>query len=183
MKQTDRQQYDILRSYAKPIFGYALNKVRQREEAEDLAQEIMLQLFKSVSSGAFITNLDAYVWTFAKYTWVNWLKKRSYIPAPTEIIGLPEPVANQCYEPKRKDGGHYIAFASVEQDRRPELSYNPQHYSICGTMVRYRAGSPLYLWQLNTYWSERKDWRDLNFDNSWSSLWRCDERIYPEASS
>lgn len=80
----------IIRSYAGPVFGYALKRTRQREEAEDLAQDIMLQLLKSVSSGAQIRNVDAYVWTVAKYTWVHWCRKRAQVTAPAELNGVPE---------------------------------------------------------------------------------------------
>lgn len=50
---------EVIRNYAKPVFGFALNRVKNRMEAEDLAQEILLQLLKSISSGADIQNLEA----------------------------------------------------------------------------------------------------------------------------
>jgi RNA polymerase sigma factor (sigma-70 family) len=400
---------EVIRTYSKPIFGFALNRVRERMEAEDLAQEILLQLLKSISSGADIKNLEAYVWTVARYTWVNWLKKRALAPKSIEVNGmtelmadheqtpleqlleteayrtlrreiaflsdthrrvvvlhyydrlkhsdiakvldipvntvkwhlydakrklkkgmdrmrktgalsvnpirltdtghagtpgqlgetndflgrtlaqnivyaayhkplsiheiarelemppaflegevrhladyaflvevspgkyqsntiiwdhsddveqweahhrlykecaaevadthfealmdiqkqveetglyypdrdynfllwtlLPQNIEKQSWRslppglsfhavaPMRKDGGQYIAFATVEKTVQPNLSFDPGHYAFCGTMTRYREGSPLYLWQLNTYWSDRKDWRYLTFED------------------
>lgn len=405
IRQDENEAADLIRGYMKPIFGFALNRVKQRMEAEDLAQEIMLQLLKSISSGANIQNLEAYVWTIARYTWVHWLKKRAHAPKPIEIngrselfaahqagpldqllqtesyrmlrseisflsdihrrivvlhyyeglkqsdianvLGIPvntvkwhlsdakkelkkgmnrmrEPgtlsvnpirlhntghsgtpgklgetndflgralaqnivfaayhkaitvndiarelgmppsllegeaghlaeygflveaspgkyrsntviwdktveqieAGHQLYKhcaaeiadphlealmdirkqvedsgvyypeedynfllwtllpknieeqslrsrpagvsfdaaaPMRKDGGHYIAYASLDKSIRSELSFDPRYYDICGMMTRYQEGSSLYLWQLNTYWSERKDWRELYF--------------------
>ncbi|MGM0881418.1 MAG: RNA polymerase sigma factor [Bacillota bacterium] len=405
MRKNDNETAEVIRNYIKPIFGFALNRTKQRMEAEDLAQEILLQLLKSISSGANIQNLEAYVWTIARYTWVNWLKKRAHAPKSIEINGMSELLADYQQEPleqlleteayrmlrreiaflsdihrrivvlhyydglkqseianvldipvntvkwhlhdakkelkkgmnrmrktgvlsvnpirlydtghsgtpgklgetndflgrtlaqnivfaayhkaltiheiaqelgmppsllegevrhlaeydflseispgkyqsntiiwdktveqieaghqhykdcaaeiadaqfealmdirkqveesgvyypeqdynfllwtllpknieeqswrsrptevkfdtvapMRKDGGHYIAYASLEKSIQPRLSFDPHSYYICGTMTRYQEGSALYLWQLNTYWSERKDWRYLDF--------------------
>lgn len=65
--------------------------------------------------------------------------------------------------PLRKDGGQYIAYADLVTSAPLELSYNPSEYAYCGTMNRSQDGSPLYLWQLNTYWSDRDDWRYLHY--------------------
>lgn len=90
---------ELIRAYVKPLFGYALNRVKQREEAEDLAQEMLSRLLKSVSAGASIRNLDAYVWTIAKYTWANWVKKRARSPMPIEVNGMSEWLADGDPEP------------------------------------------------------------------------------------
>jgi RNA polymerase sigma factor (sigma-70 family) len=404
-RQNENDTAEVIRTYIKPIFGFALNRVKQRIEAEDLAQEILLQLLKSISSGADIQNLEAYVWTIARYTWANWLKKRAHAPKSIEINGisellagddqqapleqlleteayrtlrreisflsdihrrivvlhyydglkqsdvatvlgipvntvkwhlsdakkelkkgmnrirktgelsinpirltgtghsgtpahqetndflgrtlaqnivfaayhkplsiheiaqelgmppsllegevrhlaeyeflieissgkyqsntiiwdttveqmeathklykkcaaeiadshfealmeirkqvedsgvyypdrdynfllwtlLPKDIAEQSWRslskgvsfhtvaPMRKDGGQYIAYATLDRSIQPVLSFDPRYNYICGTMTRYQEGSPLYLWQLNTYWSDRQDWRYLNF--------------------
>ncbi|WP_199615268.1 RNA polymerase sigma factor [Paenibacillus alkalitolerans] len=398
---------EVIRTYSKPVFGFALNRVKGRVEAEDLAQEILLRLITSVSSGANVQNLEAYVWTIARYTWANWLKKRAHAPMTIEVNGmsellsghertpleqlleteayrtlrheisflsnihrrivvmhyydelkhsdiakilgipvntvkwhlhnakkelkkgmerkmqeagtlsvnpirltgtghsgtpgqlgethdflgralaqnivfaayhkpmtiheiarkldippalledevmyladyafltevssgkyqsntiiwditveqweaqhqlykecaakvadvhfealmdirqqvqetgvyypdddynfllwtlLPKNIEEQAWRccpeggsydptvaPVRKDGGHYIAYATLERSNKPKLSFDPRHYSFCGTMNRACEGSPLYLWQLDTYWSDRPGWRHLNF--------------------
>ncbi|APO47544.1 hypothetical protein BS614_28220 [Paenibacillus xylanexedens] len=94
-----KEAAEAIRSYVKPIFGFALNRVKQRAEAEDLAQEIMLQLLKSFSGVRDIRSLDAYVWTVARYTWVNWLKKRAHAPQAIEINGMSELSAAPSREP------------------------------------------------------------------------------------
>lgn len=63
------------------------------------------------------------------------------------------------YTVKRKDGGSYIAVASVEKDY--DVSFNPELYKTCGDMncksIKYNAES----WQFNTYYDIRKgNWRD-----------------------
>lgn len=79
---------------------------------------------------------------------------------------MPETVSFEAAAPKRKDGGHYIAYAHMDNKISATLSFDPRHYEICGTMRRYREGSPLYLWQLNTYWSNRPDWSRLHVQDA-----------------
>ena len=71
MTQSDARMNRI-REYAKPIFGYALNRTKSLPDAEDLAQEIMLQLLRSLQAKPDIRNPDAYVWSIAKYVWAHW---------------------------------------------------------------------------------------------------------------
>ncbi len=79
-----------IREYAKPLFGYALNRAGTRQDAEDLAQEIMVQLLRSLPAKDDIRNLDAYVWSIAKYVWANWTKKRLNAPQTVALNGLQE---------------------------------------------------------------------------------------------
>ena len=84
---------EVIRNYANLYLGFALNRLRNRNEAEDLAQEIAVQLIKSLSSGTEIHNMDAYVWTIAKYCWVHWVNKQANAPMPSEHNGFSEPSA------------------------------------------------------------------------------------------
>lgn len=51
--------------YMPKILGFAYLKTNSRDEAEDLAQEIYLQVIESVRRGKRIENIGAYVWTVA----------------------------------------------------------------------------------------------------------------------
>lgn len=64
--------------------------------------------------------------------------------------------------PKRSDGGQYIASASIY--RLKESTNTEEYYTMCGPMIR-NAGSSVGLWQVNTYWSNRGDWRTVNYDD------------------
>ena len=79
-----------IREYGKPIFGYALNRTAHRQDAEDLAQEIMVQLLRSLPAKDDVRNLDAYVWSIAKYVWANWTKKRLNAPQTIALNGMQE---------------------------------------------------------------------------------------------
>ncbi|MBJ6364018.1 RNA polymerase sigma factor [Paenibacillus sp. GCM10012307] len=107
-----------IRGYIKPIFGFALNRVKQRAEAEDLAQEILLQLIKSAASDASIHNFEAYVWTVARYTWVNWLKKRAHAPRTVEVNGMAELLQDREPEPLEQ-----LIETEAYQTLRREISF------------------------------------------------------------
>lgn len=123
--------FESVMKYAKPIFGFALNRTGQRQEAEDLAQEIMLQLMKSVAGGTAVQNMDSYVWTVARYTWVNWLGKRARVPQTIEINGMLDLFPDHNTEPLGKliDSDMYyllrreIAYLSEQQRRIVVMHY------------------------------------------------------------
>ncbi|MFE5322060.1 hypothetical protein ACFQ88_25635 [Paenibacillus sp. NPDC056579] len=67
--------------------------------------------------------------------------------------------------PLRKDGGRYIAYAELKSETHTDPGYDISPYQINGPMTRSGGGS-LYLWQLNTYWSDRDGWQRLRFKDA-----------------
>jgi len=65
----------LLQKYSKKIFGFALSKTQHEQNAQDLSQEILTALFRSLQSGRYIDNMDAWVHTICCYTWSNYLTK------------------------------------------------------------------------------------------------------------
>lgn len=58
----------------------------------------------------------------------------------------------------RKDGGNYIAFASIHKEIKKSDEFN---YNSCGDMYRTNDELPILGWQFNTGWINRVfDWRD-----------------------
>lgn len=79
----------IIQTYSRPIFGYSLKRTGNRQDAEDLAQDILLEVIKSItSSSREIKDQDAYIWSIARYTLANWIRKKSVIPHQIEINGV-----------------------------------------------------------------------------------------------
>lgn len=123
-------------------------------EIADLHFEALMDIRKQVEeSGVYYPEQDYnfLLWTLLPKN----IEEQSWGSRPTGV-------SFNTVAPMRKDGGQYIAFATLERNVQPDLSFNPRYY-ICGTMNRSREGSPLYLWQLNTCWSDRQDWRYLTF--------------------
>lgn len=62
-----------LRHYAEKIYGFAYSKTGRTADAEDLAQEILLNL--CTVDFATIAAPDAFVYTVCRYTWSKFLRK------------------------------------------------------------------------------------------------------------
>jgi RNA polymerase sigma factor (sigma-70 family) len=66
----------IIKDYLGMIFGYSLRRTNSREDAEDLAQDILTELVSSIHS---LKNPEAYtgwMWAVAGNTYKRWLRKR-----------------------------------------------------------------------------------------------------------
>lgn len=74
------------------------------------------------------------------------------------------------YRVKRKDGGDYIANASVV-DNEIDINYN-KHYSSCGDMTRGSIEYPIASWQISSDFDSREfGWSDnLATDFEWLYL-------------
>lgn len=59
--------------YADKIYGFAYSKTRNHTEAQDLSQQILLELCGKDFS--MIENMDAYIWRISSYTWSNYVRK------------------------------------------------------------------------------------------------------------
>ena len=65
----------IVCKYAKKIYGFSYSKPKNAHDAEDLSQEILVQLFGKEFKTQQIENMDAYVYRICCYTWSNFLRK------------------------------------------------------------------------------------------------------------
>ncbi len=70
MKLSETLLYD----YTKKILGFAYEKTGNSCEAEDLAQEIMLQLIDCIKSGREIEHISSFIYTVCCYTWSKYLR-------------------------------------------------------------------------------------------------------------
>jgi len=75
---TDRKEVIELieREYLPKILGFAYKNTNRREDAEDLAQDIALQLLTAVNAGKRADNWNAFVWSVSGRTLCKWLRKK-----------------------------------------------------------------------------------------------------------
>lgn len=73
----------IISDYLKPIFSFSLKRTKTVQEAEDLSQEIIIKVYKSLSNIDSIYNLDSYIWRIAHNTLANHYRSKS-----REAIGI-----------------------------------------------------------------------------------------------
>lgn len=66
---------NLLEEYTKKILGFAYEKTGNSYEAEELAQEIMLQLLSCKSKQIEVEHLSSFIYTVSCYTWSKYLRK------------------------------------------------------------------------------------------------------------
>ena len=64
----------ITEQYSAKILNWAIKKTGNRSDGEDLAQEVLLQIFVSVAKEEKIEKLENFIWKIAHYTWCKHVK-------------------------------------------------------------------------------------------------------------
>ncbi len=70
----------ILQDYIDKIFAFALKRTMNRVDAEDLAQDIVVEILRSASSLKDVKAFHGWIWSIAKNTWKRWLYKKNKQP-------------------------------------------------------------------------------------------------------
>jgi len=65
----------ITTEYLKPIFGFALKRCQNAEDAEDLSQEIVLKAFRALLSRDDIADVGKFIWTIAHNALSNYYRE------------------------------------------------------------------------------------------------------------
>ena len=91
VRETERHQiYDsITEKYAGILLRWAVKKTGNRQDGEDLAQEVLLQVFVFLSKGNEIRKMDNFIWKVAHHCWCNYLRKLKLV---NEIMPLDETI-------------------------------------------------------------------------------------------
>lgn len=70
-KTADRTIFE----YRDRIFGFALDKVRNIDQAQELASDIMCEVYSAFLKRENIVNLDGYVYRIARNVWAKFVHK------------------------------------------------------------------------------------------------------------
>ena len=78
----------ITTKYLKPIFGFALKRCKSLQDAEDLAQEIVLKAFRTLLTRNDLEDNDKFIWTIAHNALSNYYRDnaRNFIGVSIEEI-------------------------------------------------------------------------------------------------
>ena len=72
----DEALAEILRAYRRKVFGLAYSFVRDREMAEDVAQEVFIKVWRSLSAFDARASLSTWIYTIARNTSLSALRDR-----------------------------------------------------------------------------------------------------------
>ena len=73
----------IITEYLKPIYGFALKKCKNLQDAEDLSQEIACKAFRALTYKDDIEDVGKFIWTIAHNALSNY-----YIASAKTIVGV-----------------------------------------------------------------------------------------------
>lgn len=83
---------EISNEYSLIILNWAYKKLGNREQAEDLAQEVFLQVFsaitKQIMEGKEVVKLDHLLWKIAHYVWCHYLRQGEKVKQMVSIDEL-----------------------------------------------------------------------------------------------
>ena len=65
----------ITDEYSSRILNWAVKKTGSRPDGEDLAQEVLLQIFNAVLRQDRIEKLEHFIWKVAHYVWCNYARE------------------------------------------------------------------------------------------------------------
>lgn len=123
------QAEKIATEYLKPIYGFALKRCANLQDAEDLTQEIVLHAFRALLVKEDVGSPDKFIWTVAHNSLANYYRNKA-----TTVIGVPideladtlpsgDDIAAGVIEKQSADRLHReIAYLSKQQ-RRIVIAY------------------------------------------------------------
>jgi len=90
VKQGDREAFaELVNKYKQPVMNLAFRMLRDGAEAEDLSQNVFLQIYKSAHRYEVSSKFSTWLFTIARNLCLNEIRRRSRHPA--ESIDAPHP--------------------------------------------------------------------------------------------
>ncbi|WP_367925654.1 RNA polymerase sigma factor [uncultured Ruthenibacterium sp.] len=127
MKREQAEKITV--EYLKPIYGFALKRCANLQDAEDLTQEIVLKVFRALLCMEEIEALDKFIWTVVHNTLANYYrgKVKTALGVPiddlAELLPSEDDTASGIIEKENTDRLHReIAYLSKLQ-RRIVIAY------------------------------------------------------------
>lgn len=121
-----------LETYSLALLRWAYGKTGSRSAAEDLAQEVWMQLYQSMQNGTAIQQPERYLWKIARYVWCRHLRSTVYCAAF-------EPLEDHPLAAEEPDPAHLHAEEAekayfVQKMRKKLMELNRYQREI---MIRY----------------------------------------------
>src|SRR5437588_6893600 len=97
VREGDREAFaELVDKYKQPVMNLAYRTLRDATEAEDLAQHVFLQVYKSAHRYEISAKFSTWLFTIARNLCLNEIRRRSRHPADS----LDEPSAENDEQPR-----------------------------------------------------------------------------------
>lgn len=169
LRSSNRQAFEVIyRRYARDLFGYALRKIKVREDCEEIMHDVFESLWKRREE-LLITSLRHYLFTSVRYLVIRYFKHRAV---------------------KHKFAEHYQLFESVYDSTDEQPEHDPQaiHAQLaehlqalperCREAIRLRIVENLSNGEIATRMSISKGTVQLYISTAFSHLRGSYEKIF-----
>lgn len=116
-----KQEYLALfeQEYLSKIYGFCRLKTNTETDAEDLSQDIALEVLKAIQKGTEIENMNAFVWKVSNHMFFNFLRKKKYGSSAylTDIFACDDNVEEEYIFKEQKELLHR-ELATMPRDYR-----------------------------------------------------------------
>ena len=85
----------VIAAYQKSLYGFALKRCAGLQDAEDLAQEICLRLYRTLLLREDIEDVERFIWTVAHNAQVNYYRGRQRAGIGIGLEEMEEPAAEE----------------------------------------------------------------------------------------
>lgn len=100
--------------YLKPIFGFAMKRCKNMQDAEDLSQEIVIRAFRALLVKEDVEDMGKFIWTVAHNTLSNYYRDSAKSMVGVSIDEVAELIADPTAEIDIDDGTDSIKHLQME---------------------------------------------------------------------
>lgn len=108
----------ITTQYLKPIFGFALKRCKSLQDAEDLAQEIVLKAFHTLITRNDLEDYDKFIWTIAHNALSNYYRDNA-----SNFIGVPIEEIADVLSDNNTDISYNLVMQETIERLQSEIAY------------------------------------------------------------
>ena len=112
MKRQDVER--TITEYLKPIFGFAVKRCKNMQDAEDLSQEIVIRAFRALLVKEDVEDMGKFIWTVAHNTLSNYYRDSAKSMVGVSIDEVAELIADPTAEIDIDDGTDSIKHLQME---------------------------------------------------------------------
>lgn len=140
VKQGDREAFaELVDKYKQPVMNLACRMLRDPTEAEDLAQNVFLQVFKSAHRYAVSSKFSTWLFTIARNLCLNEIRRRSR--HPTDSLDAPRGEEEDRPLPQYEDRKtsappEHLLHGELEQKIEAALAALPENQRLAVVLCR-----------------------------------------------
>lgn len=150
----------IITEYLQKIYGFAYKKSFSYYEAEDLASEMVVEVYRSLLAQNRIVNIEGYIWricehTYAKYVSINKKHKGISIDEITNIPYYDNSFEDSVFEEEDRLRREIAFLSSQRRDIIFRFYYKHESIRSIASRLHYPEGT--VKWHLNKARNELKE--------------------------